>query len=563
MKTCTQCKAQFQITDSDRAFYRKIDVPGPTLCPGCRYQRRLTWRSELNFYSNKCGLCGTDVLSTLGPHSGYTVYCRPCYWSDKWNPLSYGRDFDFSRPFFEQFSELVKATPTVHLFGFADNENSVYVNYAGSLKNSYMYCGGRWGENMYYVFFGVRNKDSVDVAIAYDSELCYDSTDINNCYNVRYSEYCRDCNESAFLYNCNNCQNCFCSTNLSNASFVFCNQKLTKEQYTERMKEVHLSTYMGVEHWRKEFEKLKRVSIRKPVFSVRSENCTGDYFRNSKDCIASYSINDCENAHYCQFVSNMRDVMDISQAGFNGELAYEICTGGNASYNLGVGVVVRDCMNVWYSYICHNSNNLFGCANLWKQEYCIFNKKYASEEYEKLRMRIIAHMKETGEWGQFFPTQFSPYSYNESAAQDSFSMIKDEALSRGWRWQDKMPETRGKETVSWDKVPDDIIEVSESICKEILACAETGKNYKIIKQEFDFYKRMGIPIPRLHPDVRKLKRLALRNPRKLWHRQCVCSLAGHGQHAGGVQCITEFETTYPPDSPAIVYCEQCYQAEVV
>ncbi|HEY4526141.1 MAG TPA: hypothetical protein VJL32_03550 [Candidatus Paceibacterota bacterium] len=33
----------------------------------------------------------------------------------------------------------------------------------------------------------------------------------------------------------------------------------------------------------------------------------------------------------------------------------------------------------------------------------------------------------------------------------------------------------------------------------------------------------------------------------------------HGENP----CPTEFETSYAPDRPEIVYCEQCYNSEVV
>ena len=35
----------------------------------------------------------------------------------------------------------------------------------------------------------------------------------------------------------------------------------------------------------------------------------------------------------------------------------------------------------------------------------------------------------------------------------------------------------------------------------------------------------------------------------------------HSHHKG--KCPNEFETSYAPDRPEIVYCEQCYQAEVI
>jgi hypothetical protein len=35
MKTCKQCSNQFEITDADRAFYRKMDVPEKVFCEQC------------------------------------------------------------------------------------------------------------------------------------------------------------------------------------------------------------------------------------------------------------------------------------------------------------------------------------------------------------------------------------------------------------------------------------------------------------------------------------------------------------------------------------------------
>ncbi len=95
------------------------------------------------------------------------------------------------------------------------------------------------------------------------------------------------------------------------------------------------------------------------------------------------------------------------------------------------------------------------------------------------------------------------------------------------------------------KVPEKIIEVEDSICDEILACEETGKNFKIQKVELDFYRKMNLPIPKYCPDVRHFKRLQLRNPRKLCGRKCM-------------KCGFYIETTYSPDRPEKIYCEECY-----
>ena len=49
---------------------------------------------------------------------------------------------------------------------------------------------------------------------------------------------------------------------------------------------------------------------------------------------------------------------------------------------------------------------------------------------------IIAHMKETGEWGEFFPATLSPHGYNETVAQDYFPLSKQDVEKRGWYWRE-------------------------------------------------------------------------------------------------------------------------------
>jgi CxxC-x17-CxxC domain-containing protein len=43
--------------------------------------------------------------------------------------------------------------------------------------------------------------------------------------------------------------------------------------------------------------------------------------------------------------------------------------------------------------------------------------------------------------------------------------------------------------------------------------------------------------------------MKLRNPRKLFDRKCD-------------KCGKDIKTTYAPDRPEIVYCEECYEKEI-
>src|SRR4029079_18915761 len=101
--SCTQCLQAFEISAADREFYVKLEVPEPKLCPDCRQQRRLAFRNERRLYHRDCDLCHKTFISIYSPDKTFPVYCPACWWGDQWNALSYGLDFDFSRPFFEQW----------------------------------------------------------------------------------------------------------------------------------------------------------------------------------------------------------------------------------------------------------------------------------------------------------------------------------------------------------------------------------------------------------------------------------------------------------------------------
>ncbi len=229
--------------------------------------------------------------------------------------------------------------------------------------------------------------------------------------------------------------------------------------------------------------------------------------------------------------------------------------------NLKFSQQCQDSFDGSFLYNCKGCSHCFMCSNLVRKTYCVRNRQYTKEEYEKLRAEIVANMRRAGEYGEFFPPAVSTFGYNESAALEQFPLTKEEALAKGFGWEEYPRGTFGKETVSWDKVPDSIRDVDGKVMlKEVFGCVQCKKNYLIIPNEMAFYKRLEIPLPRLCPDCRYARRFRARGPNRLWHRQCMCK-KGH-QH-GDTPCSNEFETSYSPNCKEIVYCEQCYNAEVV
>ncbi|MBI4652913.1 hypothetical protein HY750_01535, partial [Candidatus Kuenenbacteria bacterium] len=120
IKKCQNCSREFQIESEDFEFYEKIKVPAPTFCPECRMQRRMIWRNERSLYKRKCDATGKDIISMFSSDKPMRVYERNYWWSDNWDPIEYGRDYDFSKLFFEQFKKLLEKVPILNLVNKGD-----------------------------------------------------------------------------------------------------------------------------------------------------------------------------------------------------------------------------------------------------------------------------------------------------------------------------------------------------------------------------------------------------------------------------------------------------------
>jgi len=579
-KNCQNCKQDFTIEPNDFGFYEKIKVPPPTFCPDCRRQRRWAWRNNMSLYSRRCDSCDKPVVSLYSPDSGLIIYCNKCWWGDKWDPRSYGIDYDFSKTFFSQLDELAQRVPQMTVVN-DDGIASVNCQYTQDWwfsKNCYMCFSGWYVENVMYSFFILAGKNILDsLIIRTTSEWLYECFITSKSYQVKYSELCLNCINSQFLFDCRNCSDCFMCTGLRGKKYHFKNQAHSPEKYREVVSSYKLDTWSGVEKTQKEFEEFKLKYPRKCPENLNCVATVGEYNSFSKYLNVCFYGKSAERCSYSEFFSDgnnpSKDCCDITITGGASE-CYECVVGDHSELNL-FGFFSVKSQDIKYCQHCHNCKYCFGCVGLRNAKYCIFNKQYTKEEYEKLVPKIIEHMNEMPyvdtmgsvyKYGEFYPIELSPFGYNETYAPEITFLTKEEAKKRGYNWQDNIQRTTSKETLLPENIPDGINEVGDSILDEVLVCTNCERNYKIVQNELIFYKKMQIPIPRKCFHCRHQSRIEKRNPFKLWHRQCMCGSAGSPsttvKHEHEGQCKNEFETSYAPDRPEIVYCEKCYQAEV-
>ena len=569
-KICQNCKKNFTIEQEDSNFYEKMKVPAPTFCPVCRMKRRFIWRNERMLYKRKSDFTGEEIFTAFSPESGIKIYEREIWMSDKWSPLDYGVDYDFSKPFFAQFLELLKVVPLKNL-NVVNGVSSPYVNNAGDPKNSYLVFNGSHYEDCMYGHGVNFCKWSVDFSHTTKCENCYESFWLTQCSN---SSFCSEC-ESSFnmilCKNCVGCQDCFGCVNLRKKSYCIFNEQYSREEYLEKIKSFNLGSYQSLGEIKKKVYKFWMKFPNKFLQGIQNTNVSGNYIYHSKEVTNSFLIRESQNMHYCQYVQELpgsKDCWDFSIWGEGGELVYECHSCGTGVQNIKFCVLCQENVHdLEYCVFClGGAENLFGCIGVRKKQYCILNKQYSKNEYYEMVEKIKRHMDEMPfidskgrvyKYGEFFPSELSPHGYNETLAQEYFPISKDEAIVQGVKWVEP-GERNYKIDFEIGSLPDDIKDVKDGMVGKVIACEHEGKcnqlcttAFKIIPDELTFYRKMNLPLPRLCSNCRTFERLKQRTGIELYHRKCM--------KAG---CPNEFDTAYSPEQPEIIYCEQHYKEEV-
>ncbi len=555
-RKCKISSEDFPISKSDEVFLNKISpkfwdkkyqIPLPTVSPKFRHMRRMLFRNDRSLYSRKCDATHKSIICMYAPDKDYTVYDSDYRRSDKRSALDYGFDFDFSKTFNEQFNKLLKTVPMPAVLN-SNAENSTYINQTWNMKNCYLVYSCMDSEDCYYSNRLFNCKNSIDCSVLYDSQNCYECVDWRNLYQCFWTQNTKNCNNSYFLFDCVGCKDCFGCRNLREKQYCIFNKQYTKQEYEHKLKDLieEISSYSKLIALKKHYNSLLKQNA---IFrSMYLDDCIDTFWwflyntKNSTECYEWWDLENCKNG---LMIHNSQYICDWNNTTW-AQWQYEVSTWWINWYNSLFSLDIWPANSyVLYSAYTPNCSNLFWCVWLKNKNYCIFNKQYTKQDYNKIVPKIIAHMQETWERGEFFDPSISPFWYNESAAFEYFPISKSESQKYWFPRHDLNQNKSSKASL----LPDSIFETDENILKDIFVCQKSGKPFKIIKQEFTFYKKYNIALPRLHSDIRHTDRFNQKPSRTLHLIDCK-------------KCLNKISSIYNKESELKIYCEACYHKEI-
>ncbi len=527
---------------------KKYLFPEPQYSPKTRERIKLIFRNERNLYKRTCSATWDDIISIYPPEYKWDVFHFNYFFSDKWNRDKYiPSEINYNNPL-KTFKSLFDSIPKRSLNITWTMENSDYCNYWLNAKDCYMCQMPYESEKCMYTDTSFKSTQDIDWYINARSEKVYESIFLWDCYNVYYSRYTDYSKESWFLFNCKNCTHCFWCTNLDWKEYCFFNKQYSKKQYFDKIWKI-IWNNQQIKKYMKKFEEIINYDDLDTNFT-NNENI--HWWKNN------WSSNNLINCSNCFWL----------ESSINSKLSWEWSKNLSSSYACGVQLsncyedigltmwnkIAFTCLwsninNSYYNWDIRNTNDTFMSAWLIEWNNMIFNKKYPKEKYDKKMIEIIKIMQKDWSWWNFFTTEMSPHPYNDTIANSYYPIkkivyldnnknyIKEEIHDKNWEgtvyvlesekfiskayldlgWEEKLKiKWRTKENnintaklkncINSEDLPDNIADIWDDILNKILICKKSKRPYRITKQEFKFYKKHSIPVPRFHPEVRYKKR---------------------------------------------------------
>lgn len=450
-----------------------------------------------------------------------------------------------------QLYELRKRVPLPAIVQEASNINAEYSMGGRSSKNVYYATGVFNSEDILYSNGVLHSKECMDVLFVRKSDRTYEAIKSDAIVNSSYIYFSQECVDSMFLFNCRNCINCFGCVNLRNKSFCFFNQQLSREAYFEHLKTIDTGNGKALRTMGDRFWNFIKSQPIRSTQNLSSAEVRGIHIRNSRDCDYVVDATETEHVRHCQGVLSHNDSMDVTISGGHSHHLYETTNVGSQSSAVKFSAVSKFVTDSEFLLNCRNCHNCFACVGLENKSYHILNKPYEPDEYWHTVDEMKLIMLERGEYGDGIPISFSPFAYNITLASVGFPLSPETVKKLGGYIEDETKgNAMGLPTLKADQMPNSISETTDDILKMAILSERSGRPFRIVPQELIFYRRQNLPIPLFHPYERMDSRTRIFGCYKFYTAKCA-------------RCGEVTQSAFDPNQGFTLYCDSCYQKEVV
>ena len=417
--------------------------------------------------------------------------------------LQYGIDYDENTSFFKQFSKLYRTIPQPRILHYRENHNADFANYSLWSKNIYLsFTVINNCENVVYSFSIKNNSTNIlnSMMVRDNSENIYMSVGITQSFSILYSKFIHNSSYIRFSTNLIWCNNCMFCNDLENQSYCIRNQQYTKEQYTIEKNKI----LQQKEHFQKRFDALDQYGS-----NQTSTNCQGNYILQSNDVTNWYCVYQIEHGRNCLLVwweELWEHTFDCAITTPPHDHLYGVLWSWTNLFHTYNSFNVSTGENIYYSTALQDCSYCFWCIWLRNKQYCILNQQYTKEEWYATINSIFLSMEKEGTFGKFFPSSLNPYYFNDTIA----SLIEDftrEEAETAWYLRrdeeiavdipDRMEVVELADLDQYEEMKDGVRTIDPAILKKVIR-DEAGNVYRVIKMEYDFLMKYGLPLPRRH-----------------------------------------------------------------
>ncbi len=381
------------------------------------------------------------------------------------------------------------------------NENTEYTYITMWSKNIYLSLVSVESENIVYSYSCFSSKEVYGSILIENSSLIYQSRCINNSFKIFFCSNIQDSNNIRFSSNLTWCSFCFNCFGLKNKSYCIDNRFVGKDIYEKKLNSLKSNI----------IDKYKENLMRE--WMNIGENITWSFNKNCFDVengLMNFNLSCSRNVVFANATTSMQNVLDSASLGWPNTHDIYACMGVWywCSYVYCSVECSPYCQSIFYSYLLDSCSFCLWCIWLKNKSYCIFNKQYTKDERYDEVDKIFTHMEKDWQLWEFFHWSMNPFYFNDTAAYlIDPSFTKEEVTAKWYLWRDepiKVDIPDWMETVQVDELwqfewfdSDWIWTIDPDILKKIIIDTD-GNSYRIIKMEYDFLVKHGLPLPRKH-----------------------------------------------------------------